>query len=264
MTRLRIHILYEYGIDTRPHSSSYIRLIRPLTHPSLADHLDLTYSARLPDQPMDIVIVDRLWRPDITPALADQLVKDIISRGWRLVYALDDNLLDLPQRRDDWPEERHLQALHIFLQAADALWVTTTALEKRLSEFHQRIEVIPNALDERLLSRGGLPAGNRLFERQRSVIGLMGTLTHDQDLSMIVPALHELWRCHPNEFELEIVGVTDREGTIETLREFPVQMINPPPQEREYPFFQLWFSSHVDWDIALAPLIDTPFNRCKS
>jgi glycosyltransferase involved in cell wall biosynthesis len=41
-------------------------------------------------------------------------------------------------------------------------------------------------------------------------------------------------------------------------------MINPPPQEREYPFFQLWFSSHVDWDIALAPLIDTPFNRCKS
>jgi glycosyltransferase involved in cell wall biosynthesis len=81
---------------------------------------------------------------------------------------------------------------------------------------------------------------------------------------MVIPALHELWRRHPDEFELEIVGVTDRQETIEALSELPAQVIDPPPEEQEYPLFQLWFSSHVDWDIAIAPLIDTPFDRCKS
>lgn len=264
MTHLRTHILYEYGIDTRPHSSSYIRLIRPLTHPSLANHLEVTYSPRLPEQSMDVVIIDRLWRPDITPALADHLVKEILSQGIRLIYALDDNLLDLTQERSDWPQEHHLLAMHIFMQAADAVWVTTTPLKERLSELNQNIAVIPNALDERLLCSAGQPAGGHLFEKRVKKIGFMGTMTHDRDLTMIVPALRELWFRHPDEFEVEIVGVAGNEETIEALSELPVQVIYPPPEEQEYPLFQLWFTSHVNWDIAIAPLIDTPFNSCKS
>lgn len=264
MIPIRIHVIYEYGIDTRPHSSSYIRLIRPLTHPSLANHLDVTFSPRLPGESVDAVIVDRLWRPDITPELADQLVIDIRSLGARLVYALDDNLLVLPQEKSDWPQEHHILALHIFLQAADTVWVTTTMLQEQLSEFNQHIEVIPNALDERLLCYEGHQTGESLFNKRSTTIGFMGTRTHDQDLSMIVPALHDIWHRHPGEFVFEIVGVVEKEETLEALSGLPVHVINPPPEEQEYPLFQLWFCSHINWDVAIAALIDTPFNRSKS
>jgi hypothetical protein len=32
----------------------------------------------------------------------------------------------------------------------------------------------------------------------------------------------------------------------------------------QYPLFMSWFWQALSWDIALAPLLDTPFNRCKS
>ncbi len=264
MTHPKVHIVYEYGTDTRPHSSSYIRLIRPLTHPNLSNHLDTTFSPRPPDSNPDVVIVDRLWRPDISPGLANELVDDIRTKRARMIYTLDDNILDLAQERKDWPQERHLQALRIFLQAADEVWVPTQALKERLSDLSQSILVIPNALDERLLCYRGLSMSKSLFNNQPIIIGMMGTRTHDQDLLMIAPALHELWRRYPGVFELEIIGVAEKENTLEMLSGLPVRLHNPPPEEQEYPLFQLWFSSSINWDIALAPLIDTPFNRCKS
>lgn len=264
MTHPKVHIVYEYGIDTRPHSSSYIRLIRPLTHPNLSKHLETTFSPRLPANNADIVIVDRLWRPDISPSLAYGLVDDIRSLRSRMIYTLDDNILDLAQERRDWPQERHLQALRIFLQAADEVWVPTHALKERLSDLSQSVLVIPNALDERLLCYRGPLISKSLFNNQPVIIGMMGTRTHDQDLLMIAPALHELWWRYPGKFELEIIGVTEKENTLEMLSGLPVRLHNPPPEEQEYPLFQLWFSSSINWDIALAPLTDTPFNRCKS
>ena len=79
MKPAKIHIIYESSLDTRPHASSYIRLLRPLTPPSIADQLEVSFSPRLPTNSVDVVIVDRLWRPDITPSLAEQLVDNILT-----------------------------------------------------------------------------------------------------------------------------------------------------------------------------------------
>ena len=38
----RVHVLYEYGLALRPHSSSFLRLIRPLSHPLVQAHVDTT------------------------------------------------------------------------------------------------------------------------------------------------------------------------------------------------------------------------------
>jgi len=264
MTRRKIHIVYEYGIDLRPHASSYIRLIRPLTHPILSENLEVTYSTGVTDQPVEAVIVDRLWRPDITPALADRLVMEVHHKKAHLIYALDDNLLDLPQIRSDWPLAHHLEALAKFMEQADQIRVPTAALKERLANFNGKIAVIPNALDERLLPIGRWHAGVSLFGERPKVIGFMGTLTHDEDLIMVAPALQELWKRHPKEFIVEIVGVAGNPASLEALAGMPVRLITPPPEEQEYPLFLLWLSSHVDWDIAIAPLVDNPFTRCKS
>jgi glycosyltransferase involved in cell wall biosynthesis len=48
------------------------------------------------------------------------------------------------------------------------------------------------------------------------------------------------------------------------LEGLPIRFVSPKPDEVEYPLFMLWFTSRLGWDIALSPLADTPFNRCKS
>jgi len=271
MNRRRVHILYEYGTDLRPHGSAFIRLLRPLTYPTLRESLEVTSGLKYNGQEVDAVIVDRLWRPDISPALAISLVENVRRAGVQLIYTLDDNLLDLPARQlplvsqgTAWPTEEHIWVVHFFLRQADGVVVTTPALQERLLGLNPNMVVVPQALDERLLVGGGPPPVNSPFGQRRKVIGYMGTLTHDDDLMMILPVFQTIWERHGGEIELQIVGGVGRTDTLQTLQELPVRVVNPKPEETEYPLFMLWFSSHLRWDIAVSPLKDTPFNRCKS
>jgi len=271
MSRRRVHILYEYGTDLRPHGSAFVRLLRPLTYPTLRASLEVTSGLKYDGQDVDVVIVDRLWRPDISPALAISLVEDVRRAGVPLIYALDDNLPDLPARQltlvsqsKAWPTEEHRWVVQFFLRQADGVMVTTQALRERFLSFNPNIVVVPQALDERLLVGGRLPRGNSPFRERRKVIGYMGTLTHDEDLMMISPVFQTIWERHGGEIEFQIVGGVGRVDTLQTLKEWPVRVVNPRPEEAEYPLFMLWFSSHLRWDIAISPLKDTPFNRCKS
>lgn len=271
MSPRSVHILYERAVDGTPHGSAYIRLLRPFTHPSL--HADLRVSSGLTyeNQSVDAVIVDRLWRPDISPALAEGLAESVRRAGARLIYALDDNLLDLPPRRlplvspsEPWPTEDHLWIVRFFLRHADGVLVTTQALKERFLEFNQNIAIIPQALDERLLVAGDTYRGEALFRPRKKVIGYMGTFTHDEDLVMVLPALRTLCQRHPQEVEIQIIGVAGQPDTLQALQELPVRSVHPAPEEVDYPLFMLWFTSRVRWDIAISPLRDTAFNRCKS
>ncbi|MGA9348461.1 MAG: glycosyltransferase [Anaerolineae bacterium] len=297
MNRRRIHILYEHGTDLRPFGSAYIRLLRPLTHPALCGSLEVTSGLRYDGQDVDAVIVDRLWRPDISPALAVSLVEDVRRAGGQLIYALDDDFLDLPAEGKDWrPTEEHRWVVQFFLRQADGVMVPTQALRERFLSFNPNIVVVPHALDERLLSGRGLPEGrshstpsgvlslskgrkvigyvNVLLayalniahpaHAKRKVIGYMGTLTHDDDLMMILPALRTVWQRHREEIEFQMVGVVGRADTLRALKGLPVRTVRFRPKQSEYPSFMSWFSSHLRWDIAISPLEDTPFNRCKS
>ena len=280
MNRRRIHVLYEHGADLRPFGSAYIRLLRPLTHPALCESLEATSGLKYDGQDVDAVIVDRLWRPDISPALAESLVENIRQAGARLIYALDDSFQDLPAEGKDWRlTEERLRVMQLFLCQADGVMVTTPALRERLLGFNPNIVVVPHALDERLLSAerpGGKAIGYvstllryalniaRPSHAKRKVIGYMGTFTHDDDLMMVLPALRTVWQRHREEIEFQIVGVVGRADTFQALKGLPVRVVKPRPGQEEYPAFMSWFSSHLHWDIAISPLKDTPFNRCKS
>jgi hypothetical protein len=41
--RPHIHVVYEYGSDYRPHSSPFLRLIRPFSHPRVQAHIGTTF-----------------------------------------------------------------------------------------------------------------------------------------------------------------------------------------------------------------------------
>ncbi|MBX2997424.1 MAG: glycosyltransferase [Caldilineaceae bacterium] len=257
----RVLLLYEYSVVGLPHSSAYLRLLRPFTHPALRERYDTTPSPLYRGEQTEIVIVDRTWRPDVSGDLALELTESVAQSGAKLLYQLDDDLLSLPITASYTAAQR--EAVHVFARKADALLVSTPLLAERMAPLNQHISIVPNALDERLLvaprCRHALP-----FPADGITIGYMGTRTHDADLRMILPALHQFGRLSPHPVELQIVGVALESETWAMLASlpFPARRIDPPTTE--YPQFLTWFTGALHWDIALAPLVDTPFNRAKS
>ena len=266
-----VHVLYEYGPDLYPHGSAFVRLIRPLTHPRLDKANKFIFDREYRGQNVDAVIVDRLWRPDISPTLARKLVDDVRSSGAKLIYALDDNFLDLPPERFPFaalpqagPVDELFWVVRFLLQQADGLLVTTGALRERLLSLNSHVVVLPHALDERLLIQREAQRESSPFGPRKHVIGYMGTLTHDEDLLMILPALRSVCQRHEGDVELQIVGVAEQEHTLKALNDLPAHTISPKRGETAYPLFMLWFTTRIFWDIAIAPLEATRFNQCKS
>jgi processive 1,2-diacylglycerol beta-glucosyltransferase len=269
LARPRVHIVYEYGVDTRPHTPSYLRFIRPFTHPRLADQVEATFGWDYLGQPADLVILDRLWRPDVTLPLVQQLVERIHRAGARFVYALDDSFFDLVLENKGWPPPGLLPIIDFCLRQAHAVLVTTPALNNRLASYNPHILILPHALDERLLvchsssplSLQGRGVGG---EGRPITIGYMGTPTHDDDLQLVLPAIRSICHRHAGRVEFQLIGTVRDEATKKLLADLPIHYVPLDPRETEYPLFMLWFTANTRWDIAISPLRDTPFNRCKS
>ena len=262
--RPRVHVIYEYGLDLRPYSSPFLRLIRPFSHPLVQAHIDTTFGRDYNNESADVVIIDRLWRRDVSLQLVQELVNRIRLRGAKFINSLDDNYFDLMMDKNSWPTGEAVSIVSFLLHQADAVLVTTPALRQRLLEYNSNIRILPNQLDERLLIMRQ-PADNpSLFTPNRIVIGYMGTFTHDEDFMLVLPALKTILARYPGRVELQLIGVINREETKKELQAFPIRYVYPRPEEHEYPLFMLWFTGHVHWDIAISPLQNNLFNQCKS
>jgi len=259
-----VHVVYEYGIDYRPHSSPFLRLIRPFSHPRVQSHINTTFDLDYNDEPADLVIIDRLWRPDVTLEFVQELVNRIHLKGAKIIYSLDDNFFDLVLENKGWPPMEFLPIVAFLLRQADGVLVTTPALRERLLEYNSNIFVLANQLDERLLVIRHPDEISPLVASNRIVIGYMGTITHDEDFLMVLPALKAIHQHYPGLIDVQVIGVVRSEETKKELHQISVRYIHPKPDENEYPLFMLWYTGNIRWDIAISPLRETPFTRCKS
>lgn len=271
MSTLHVHVLFEHGRDLAPFGSAHLRLLRPLRHPGLEGQVSATFGPEYDGEAVDAVVVDRLWRRDVSPALVGGLVDAVEAAGARLIYALDDNYLDLPVERlarlsPDAPDpaDRVLAVVDLLLRRAHGVLVTTPALRERYAARNRNIAVLPHALDERLLIARGVAGGRSTFGPRRKVLGYMGTPSHDEDLIAVAPALRAVAEHHPGEIEFELIGGVDHDETLQALEGLPLRRLELDPEDHLYPRFMLRFTGHTRWDLAIAPLADTPFNRCKS
>jgi len=257
MKKLRVHVVYEHGGELHSHCSGHIRLIRPLGHPLNRDRVQLTWGRSYEGQPADVVIIERLWRWDIDLDKAERLVRRIRRAGAKILYSQDDNIHDLQSgmKGQDWLTDRHFSVMRLFQREAVGTLVSTTHLRDRLSEYGSRIAVVPNQLDERLLV-APTPA-MRKHAGAPLRVGFMGTRSHDEDMEMIAPALAALMEARPNT-ELHVVGGINRPLPL------GLKAIRHEAPTGDYPLFMLWFLSTMRWDIALAPLRDSAYARCKS
>jgi GT2 family glycosyltransferase/glycosyltransferase involved in cell wall biosynthesis len=242
-----------------PTPCAYIRLLQPLHHLAVAARFDVlvTNADSVLDYAVDIIVTQRYALPD--PEAADALLAHARRTGATLLYDLDDDLLSVPRNHPDAAELRpRVKIVRRMLDHADVVWLSTKSLAERLSSVRPDALVVENRLDERIWTHSPPP---RPFRDVPVRILCMGTTTHDQDFAMIEPALSRLKEEFGARVAIDILGMTSKDPLPAGL-----DRISPPIYAtRSYPGFVHWLcSAHPAWHIGLAPLLDTPFNRCKS
>jgi glycosyltransferase involved in cell wall biosynthesis len=238
----------------------FIRLVQPFdalaaSHPDVLVNLVDLEAALTRDA--DVLVCQRHVTGDL--ALAEQLIDHCRRRGITLIYDLDDDLVSIPSSH---PEAARLNGLapivRKFLDSADCVWLATPELQRRIGFEPCNSKVVANKHDDRIWRRSA-----RRFPSQGSQsvrIVYMGTATHDEELDFLQPIAESLQREFSRRIRFEIVGVSSKSQLPSCF-----EQVTPEegPARQTYPGFVEWLCRQ-HWDIAVSPLIDSPFNRCKS
>ncbi len=261
---------------------AYIRLLQPLDHPAIGGavpsrvpngspggvsgetrggdrrgmHVVMAEPHELSRFRADIVATQRYAIPDV--ATADALAERCRATGARLLYDIDDDLLHIPR---DHPEADVLRprarTVARMLSHADAVWVSTPGLAEALRPTQATVRVVPNGLDERLW--GTPPVATRPVSSPVRLL-FMGTATHGADWAVVAPALARVVAAFEGGVSFDMLGVLGPEPVPDW-----VNRISPPNAgAASYPGFVHWITGVPAWDIGIAPLADSAFNRSKS
>lgn len=256
---LTVNVLCKGG-GYGPQSSAFIRLISPLTHERLTGQVDMRlYCGDVFNDlaPCDVAIVQRtaIESENAAARFMDKLTKD----GSRLVVDNDDAFIHIGA---DHPEFVHYtqknHTMELLMQQAGQIWFSTANLAQAYKHIERPRHVVENTLDARIW---------RDYRQDRPLVGqnpvvqmvYMGTSTHDADFDMIMPALDALAKERPNSFELTLISAVRNPPKRNWLR-----TLQTKENARVYPRFVRWFVQQPHWDVGLSPLVDSPFNRCKS
>ena len=238
---------------------AFIRLLQPLDHPRIggAFNIRLDNPDSILSRNADIIVTQRHALPDQDSANA--LLAHARKTGAKLVFDLDDDLLSIPPGHSDAASLRpNARIVRTLLDAADTVWLSSPGLMKRLARIRPDAILMENGLDERIWAYGPAPIR---FQPAPLRILCMGTGTHHDDLAMIMPGLARLTNEYAGQVAIDIIGMTDRIALPAGIR----RLAPPLYATQSYPAFVHWINTHLErWHIGLAPLRDTPFNRCKS
>lgn len=183
------------------------------------------------------------------------------ARAFRVpvVFHIDDDLLNVPEslgraKFEHYNQPERLAALRSAIEASDFVYASTRTLADTLTRNGIRAPKLageiycsmdPEALIDPLPSTG-------------PVIGYMATGGHGADLDLVVPAVARLMREIP-ELRFETFGTV---GAASALAAFGPRVAH----HRGVPDYQRFLGALGDlgWWVGIAPLEDTPFNRCKA
>jgi glycosyltransferase involved in cell wall biosynthesis len=202
----------------------------------------------------DTVIIQRDFPRFVEPCA--QVLMNARQGRKPVIYEIDDLLPVLPESHISWPDLSWVQHPLLWMAVeADWIFASTSKLRSALLPLNPNIQVLPNYLDDRLwsfVSPAEKEAGDSV------VIGYMGGQTHAADLEMLLPVLLRLLEAFPGRVTLRFWGIHPPAELGESPR---VEWI--PLEILDYPEFVRYFSAQT-CDIAIAPLVDHPFNRAKS
>lgn len=193
--------------------------------------------------------------------------------GKKLVMDIDDLFLEVddgnPAKKKlgrgklDRSNKRAMLATN--LSFCDAITVSTVPLKEKLQahirEVHDvevPIFVVPNCND---IKDWQFPKGTG----DKVIIGYSGGLSHNDDLDMVLPAIKKIMEKYPDVM-FQMMGQMDLTRAKILFKDWKqdirnrILLMNATKTQPEYPQYLL----EQPWDIGIAPLINSPFNECKS
>ncbi|MGH8581961.1 MAG: hypothetical protein ACREWG_04060 [Gammaproteobacteria bacterium] len=212
-----------------------------------------------------MLIIERLWDYSCDWRQHLPLMRAIRQQGAKIIYETDDDLLSLnseggaPLR----PSEEKKMWLRQVVKYSDGVIVSTKTLASRLGRLNPNIEVVENALDERVYSRARARKPHNAQEGL-VVFGYMGTYGHMNDMISIIQPLRSILARFRDRVRFEIIGIGDSATLTGAFHDLPVRYMNIPDEAVPYEKFVSWMIEEVRWDFGIAPLIDSNFTRSKS
>ena len=240
-----------------PTSSAFIRLVSPLSYKAFGKSLDFKFvngeKYRLRKN-AKVVIVQRTAVPSLVAA--KQLVTQVRMKKSLLFVDTDDAFGELNTSHPQYElQKERVEALSYIIANADEVWFSTKQLQRLYSV--PQSKVVLNTLDKKVWPKLQSKVVTPPPKKSPLRIVYMGTVTHNEDFEMIIPALDRLHQEMPGEFKLYVIGVAAK------LTEKPwIEILKP--ESALYPDFVAWFSGLPQFDIGLSPLVDNSFNRSKS
>lgn len=240
------------------HALTSLRLVKPFEYAGITlihgNELELIYPERV-DQ-ADVVVIQRDF--PVALELYEQILARAHAQGKPVIYEIDDLLLDLPAEHPDTALQYYTPALLPMIRAmieADLVTVTTPTLAEYIYPFNPHVCVLPNYLDDQSWK---LRPPQEKPSAAPVTIGYMGSNTHQPDLESITPVLIKLLERYEAKIKLHFWGGEPPPALLSHSNVTWTRL-----EIYHYAEFAAYFSLQ-ECDIFIAPLLDTPFNRCKS
>lgn len=236
----------------------------------------------------DVVVFGRTYPNEYNPV---KWMQEFKKRGKRVVYDMDDDFWEVAK---DNPSKLVSNALKDqyegMIKEADVIITPSNVLAKKFKKyFKKKIIICPNGVDIIQITQGGGLNPCAYLERPHQekplTIGYMGAASHWKDLQLIGEVISDLSKKH--DFEFHIYGLVGAPLEAEMYYYQKTLSNNFMPEKNDYYRSALGFYqqlagvkmkhipfmppelhptvlSRADFDIGIAPLEDTVFNRGKS
>lgn len=195
----------------------------------------------------DMIVAQRTANPP-----SAKMIEIMVDSGMPVVYEVDDLILDIDRRNPSYnffQDKDRRKAIAASMKKATAIIVTNDYLKKELRDFNDNIYVIPNYIDERMDT---IQRPSR--DDNKVIVGWAGGPSHDGDWDVCKNAIVKMMNEHENVVWHSIGYDYGAEiGISEDRRIFS------PWQTDIIKYYSL-----IDFDIGIAPLAKTRFNKSKS
>jgi glycosyltransferase involved in cell wall biosynthesis len=179
--------------------------------------------------------------------------------GCKLVIDIDDNIYAVSNDNPGQKATRTLKdQIDLCFKVADGVTVSVPSLVEVFKPLNENIFVQKNAMDFSIMDK--IP-----IKKHRELrIGWQGAYGHRADLELVFPAIRELKKKY--NFKFIVFGMTPNDGFKKP--DFDIEFVAWVPFADEqdgfirYPYYETL--GELGLDIAVAPLIDSSYNRCKS
>jgi hypothetical protein len=244
----RKEILTVIGLPFQADGSGYYRFYLPWKHllansrhvfgiPAPGAKVPVPTAADVED--VDVLVMQR-------PAFAHGMRQmDRLAGHVAMIYETDDDMLTMETSNLPFTmDPRAPESVRYCLRKADMVTVSTPYLAELYAPFNSNIRVLPNCVKASLLD---MPRRRR----ERVTVGWQGGTSHLIDMCEIQDPLRDVLAAHP-DVDMHWIGV------------------DYSPLVRRRCRFTPWAEDvgdayrAVDFDIAIAPLADVPFNHAKS